>query len=746
MALQMATNITPDIFSGVGGAVFDADDGLTVRWQVNGTPYMLAYQIAIHEVNDESTQVYTTGKVVLDSPFYGVLANGSVQIFTADTITAEELSSAGVVNGTEYQMYITQWWGDTDSESVTNQSAAVITPLSAPSVAIDEYETINERMYTFTATYEQAQGVQIAWVRWRLYDRSQNDILLKDTGEVYGTAQLQFDYSAFFTGTIYGIEITLETQAGQQATSGIQNVYVSYNTGAADGQVTAMQECGWNGVKVEWDSAKNMMGRVSGEYLFTESDELILNAQNTVTWAQEGGKNIAFTPPYSFVWAGASSGNGARSAESPTVLSFATSGGEMSVQVASIGNAASARLYMSGALVGTVSTAQTLENGDRMYVLVSPTEFALTVHKNGGGTQSASANIAYTQQTINTVRLQGPQTCDLVWIEEGTVNGPVDPDTFAPAYTKDTYFLTAFENQDLNAGNSDTTGYAVYRLDETTGEYRQIATLDVNQTGIIDYAAKNGHTYTYQIWYMSDTIFTRLPLTSNPVAPCRWNVLLMATLPDENGVYHPQAVYAFGANVETSDVSNNSKSSKQDTFTKYPAYQPSSNLYRTGKLTALIGKIDPATNQYTGDTSDYADEIMQLSTSDMTLFMRDRKGHFRLVKIDGAITQRLKDPWPNQATVTTVPWVEVGDASKLSVILDNNDALWPYDQVFDTTVWIDPATGHLMWETTPDYQPNVRGSVLDLTTGGRLTQELESTDVEMATLTINEYWRLIAEQ
>lgn len=748
MALQMATNITPDVFSGVGGAVFDAEDGLTVRWQVNGTPYLLAYEITLHEVDDNSTQVYDTGKVVLESPFYGVLANGDVQMFTANTIPAEELASAGVVNGKEYQMYITQWWGDTDEMSVTSQSPAVITPLGAPTVEIDEYETINSRMHTFTATYTQAQNVQIAWVRWRLYDRSRNDVLLDDTGEIYGTAQLAYTHTAFFTDTIYGIEVTLETQAGQQATSGIQTIYVSYNTGAADGQVTAMQECGWNGVKVEWDSAKNMMGRVTGEYLFTDNDELTLNAQSVVTWTQKSGEAIRFTPPYSVVWAGASTGLGARSTTMPTVLSFATTAGEMSLQAASVGSPASASLYAANALVGTVTVSGvTVEQGDLLYVLFSPTELTLTVKKgDGSGTQSASVNITYTQNAITTVRLQGPQTCENLWIEEGTVNGPIDPETYAPLYTTDTYFLTMFENQDLNAGNSDTTGYAVYRLDNTTGDYMQVATLEVNQTGIIDYGARNGHSYTYQIWYMSDTIFTRLPLTSNEVTPCRWNVLLMATMPDEEGVYHPQAVYAFGANVETSEVSNNNKSAKQDTFTHYPAYQRSNSLYRTGKLTALIGKIDPSTNQYVNDTSDYADEIMRLSVSDMTLFMRDRKGNFRLVQIDGAMSQRIKDPWPNQAVTVTIPWVEVGDTSQMSVILDNSDALWPYDQVFDTTVWVDLATGHLMWETTADYEPNVRGSVLDVTTTGRLTQELESTEVEMADMSINEYYHLIAEQ
>ena len=124
MALQMATNITPDSLSGIGGAVFDANEGLTVSWQVNGVSPMLAYQIVIMENDTESTQLYTTGKITLDSPFYGVKYNGDVEYFTAQKIASTALSGAGIANGNSYKMLITQWWGATDNESVTQSSAS----------------------------------------------------------------------------------------------------------------------------------------------------------------------------------------------------------------------------------------------------------------------------------------------------------------------------------------------------------------------------------------------------------------------------------------------------------------------------------------------------------------------------------------------------------------------------------------------------------------------------------------------
>jgi hypothetical protein len=404
-------------------------------------------------------------------------------------------------------------------------------------------------MYTFAATYTQAQGDEIAWVRWMLYN-TQTETVIVDTGEIYGTSQLQFSYDALFAGTIYGIEITIETQSGQQCTSGIQTVNVSYSTNTESGSLIAEQKCEWNGISVSWEP----------------------------------------------------------------------------------------------------STDET------------------------------------------------------------------------------------------------TSGYSLYRLDSVTNLYKKIADLDITQTGIIDYSAKNGHTYTYQLWELNDTVFVQQPITSNQITPCSWNVLLIAAAVDGNEVYHPQSVYAFGSSVEMGEESNNSKNTVVDTFTGYPAYQQSSNLYRTGKLTAFIGKIDRTSNQYVGDTSDYLDELMTLTTSNLTMFIRDRKGNFREIKINGSVSTRVQSSWANQASTITIPWVEVADASDANVILTNTDGLWPYDEIADTTVEIDPSTGSLMWTIPDNYITDNKGSVLLVNQDGHLIQSYSGTVVQMADLSIDSREHLISKQ
>jgi hypothetical protein len=404
-------------------------------------------------------------------------------------------------------------------------------------------------MYTFTGNYSQAQGDGIAWIRWILYD-NQLDTIIEDTGEIYGTSQLQFEYDALFAGKIYGIELIVESQAGQQVSSGIQTVNVAYPIGSESGSLVAERKCEWNGVSVTWQPA---------------TDE-------------------------------------------------------------------------------------------------------------------------------------------------------------------------------------STTGYSLYRLDNTSSVYKKIADLDITQTGVVDYSAKNNHTYTYQLWETSDTAFVQQPITSNQITPCRWNVLLMAALQDENGVYHPQAVYVFGSSVEMGEESNNSKNSIIDTFNGYPAYQQSSNIYRTGKLSAYVGKIDPNSNQYIDDTSDYIDELMGLTTSNLVLFLRDRKGNFRQIKINGSITQKVQSKWANKASNISIPWVEIADASNTNVILTNADDLWPYDEVADTTVDVDVLTGILSWTYPNGYLTENKGSTLTVDANGHLLQSYTGTTVQMADMSIDSREHLLSEQ
>ena len=256
--LNQPSNITPDEINGTG--TVDISEDLTVSWRVSGNSAMTDYQIVFYENNAASTQVYTTGKVTLSTPFWGVNYAGIVQYFSV-TIPSNTLTSAGMSNGNEYKMLITQWWSANDS--VAQMAASVFITRATPTLvlgAIDDPLTDNEA--TFTATYSQAQGDTIKWVRWEIAyaDEDGKENPFVDTGNIYGTGELQVSYDGFLTGTSYSVRCTVETANGVDITTDWNDFNVEYSLPAASGDATACQVQGDAGVWVSWERDINADG------------------------------------------------------------------------------------------------------------------------------------------------------------------------------------------------------------------------------------------------------------------------------------------------------------------------------------------------------------------------------------------------------------------------------------------------------------------------------------------------------
>lgn len=254
--LFQPTNIVPDEVNGRG--CVDITQDLEVSWQVNGDSPMVAYEITIYENNAASTQLYTTDKISLSEPFWGRNEDGDITRFTA-TIEASDLSDAGLGNGNEYKLLITQWW---DSEnSITQLTASVFVTRDAPQVAINTFPIpITTKSNTFIASYYQAQGDAINSVRWMVSEATEEDNPLLDTGEIEGTGILKVTYDGFFTGITYAIRCIVTTQYNIVADTGWVEFAVEYSLEDPSGTATACQLSYTNAVFVQWDKVPNAYG------------------------------------------------------------------------------------------------------------------------------------------------------------------------------------------------------------------------------------------------------------------------------------------------------------------------------------------------------------------------------------------------------------------------------------------------------------------------------------------------------
>ena len=254
--LFQPSNISPDEINGSG--CVDISQGLTVSWQVSGDSAMRAWQIDIYKNDAASTLLYSTGKTALAEPFWGVDYKGETQYFSTE-IDAAALSGAGLANGNEYKLLITQWWSDSDS--IQQMTASLFLTRSTPAVVIGDIPSpLSTKAHSFTATYTQAQGDGLNWLRWRIAEADSKDAPFLDTGKISGTGQLRVDYDGFFTETEYAIICDVETANGIQASSGWVTFTVNYEVGAPEGSVTVCQLQNDSCVFIQWDKMDTAQG------------------------------------------------------------------------------------------------------------------------------------------------------------------------------------------------------------------------------------------------------------------------------------------------------------------------------------------------------------------------------------------------------------------------------------------------------------------------------------------------------
>ena len=254
MALYTPKFVIPDMRSGIGLGVVDVTQPMTVSWKINGASAMVAFSITIYQNDGTSTQLYTTGRITNGCPAYGNNSAGDAQIFSY-TIAASALSSAGLVNGSEYKLIIQQWWSANDS--ITQNSASVFTTRSLPTLSISPIGTsgvIDSRNYTFTGIYAQAQYEVLNWFRWRIAFANDTANPFFDSGNITGTMDISCSYDGFFTGTNYAIRLTCQTESGVDADTGWVPFSASYSVSPSTGAVLASCASGTDAVVVDWSS------------------------------------------------------------------------------------------------------------------------------------------------------------------------------------------------------------------------------------------------------------------------------------------------------------------------------------------------------------------------------------------------------------------------------------------------------------------------------------------------------------
>ena len=216
--------------------------------------------------------------------------------------------------------------------------------------------------------------------------------------------------------------------------------------------------------------------------------------------------------------------------------------------------------------------------------------------------------------------------------------------------------------------------WVIYRKQYGKMAMQKVAEVPISTTSVYDFgAASDQGPYNYYLFAANSTTYLSSPLISDDVTPTRYYWSLLQCTENQDGVYRVIKEFDFKLNLNSGSLSNNNSPSVLQNFTAMPTVQLSPSNYKSGTLSALIGKA--ATGQYTGDTLTQREALMALSTTQDTLFLKSSKGDVMMVAINGAVTATISDTVKDKPQVIQVPWIEIDD-TPVSIIAYDNDPIF----------------------------------------------------------------------
>ena len=699
--LFQPTNITPDLRGSFGGGVANMiKPYLTVSWQVNGNTSMTAFEITFYKNDGSGDQLYTTGQLTDGCPFYGFDPSGNAQLFTY-SIDNIALNRAGMYNGHEYQMKITQYWGSNGENSVEQLSPSVFVTRSQPVFIIDNKDgtpigtTIATRTLEVVARHQnQSSSGSILWIRWML--RNSKGTILKDTGKLYGSVTPTFTYDGLLPGQ-YAINFSCETEYGMMYPGTWNTIPVSYSTSTSGIPVVASRACnGESAVSVRWPRLQSIPLVTQEGMVRDDGFAIDMDPGSSLYWNTVNGSPMSFGTPWSIVWSG--------DVTDDTEKLFTIQSGSNSCD-AWLGYSPSGRLCVTLVYNAVIITRITIDDWipGPVTCCITPTTIywkytvasggplfpredlypSDTLYPGWSGSKTQKIRIedidsqTYRQTRITSVKLYGPASVNYFKIIDHAMseqevyqylNGEI-----TPSYGSTAYFFIGAKGitQNYNAGNfpDDLQGATLVSIYRKTGDSGVLEYVGQTSVGagntIMDYAARSQQgPYTYYLYVLSSEKYINVPSISNQVDPCFWNWSVLSCTENADGSFTVQSSYLFGKNLQSGNISNNNQPGIFKNFTPYPTVMIAPQNYRGGTLQSLIGVINEG--KYS-DTISVRDAIYALSTTTNVLFLKDRKGDLLRIRPSGEIGMETMDNTEEQAQNVSFPWVEVGDASDAAV-------------------------------------------------------------------------------
>lgn len=173
---------------------------------------------------------------------------------------------------------------------------------TAPTLTIDAFTTpLDKIVNTFTATYTQAEGDSVKWVRWELINNTQSKTVA-DTGEI-NTYVFSYTYDGFMNDENYTLNCYTETENGVPVMASV-TFDVSYQMPQAEGEIKLLCNSD-SSVTLSWAQASDIMGEATDPEGYSINDNVLtLNEDNAIEWDEKNGQTLSIPTPQSIAYKG----------------------------------------------------------------------------------------------------------------------------------------------------------------------------------------------------------------------------------------------------------------------------------------------------------------------------------------------------------------------------------------------------------------------------------------------------------
>lgn len=234
---------------------------------------------------------------------------------------------------------------------------------------------------------------------------------------------------------------------------------------------------------------------------------------------------------------------------------------------------------------------------------------------------------------------------------------------FVPVFGDATLFLANF-TYGFDGGSA---AYA-YRILRKEGDgMKTAAILPPNTTDFIDYSVPAAAKVSYFAVVSGNDGTAGIMSSSLQVRICLKAYMLYEAKQDSENknLYHVLHVYRFGNNLDGGDYASSYNPTLQTNFTPYPYVQKGTQNAWSGTLKALLSNFH---NGVYTDTAKEMQVLKNLAVTDNALFLKDMKGNFMQIAVSGGITQNINIKSNVQEVTVSIPWVEIGDTSDISLV------------------------------------------------------------------------------